>query len=252
LTSESALPPSSEGNKLADAVAADIYHPGYLGPGSYAVLLPQDEEPGRLHEREESVASERSDRELTHQHTISRDMRYQMASAVLSTLRHYNTIKELTLWYNATNAGGVIPAQLQIDVVNALEPVVDKHNLRRRSPSSQLIAQVLETTSRPFPISQSLEARDFHILCSGENLRFEAISWILATAGRSLVFGCVPESFKDLAKRDTKSRLVDELLRASTSCLFLTTMLATVNDVTIWMYYENYLFTSMMCGSAGM
>lgn len=174
-----------------------------------------------------------------------------MASDVLSAFRHYNAIKELVLWYNASNEAGVIPAQLQVDAVNALESVVDKHNLRREPPSAELIAQVLESTSRPFIISQSLEARDFHILCSGENLRFEIIGFLLATAGRSLTFGFAPDLFRDPANKGVKARFVDELLRASTTCLFLTTMLATVNDITIWMYYENYLFTTMMCGYAG-
>ncbi|KAI4937495.1 uncharacterized protein J4E92_002226 [Alternaria infectoria] len=241
----------SHGDKLADAVAADVYHPGFLGPGSYAVLLPQDEEPGQMREREESVASERSDRELTHQHTLSKSMRYQMACDVLSTLRHYNAIKELVLWYNATNEAGVIPAQVQVDAVNALEAVVDKHDLRRKKPSSLLISQVLETTARPFTVSQSMEAHDFHILCSGDNLRFETIGFLLATAGRSLTFGFVPDIFSDPANKDMKLHFADELLRASTTCLFLTTMLATVNDITIWMYYENYLFTIMICGYQG-
>jgi hypothetical protein len=232
-------------------VAADVYHPGFLGPGSYAVLLPQDEEPGRPREREESVASERSDRELTHQHTLSKSMRYQMASDVLSTFRHYDSIRELVLWYNAYIEAGVVPAQLSVDMVNALESVVDKHDLRREAPSAQLIEQVLETTARPFTVSQSLEARDLHILCSGENLRFETIGFLLATAGRSLTFGLAPELFTDPANKDMKIRLTDELLRASTTCLFLTTMVATVNDLTVWLYYENYVFTIMMCGYTG-
>ncbi|KAE8853187.1 hypothetical protein PTNB73_02494 [Pyrenophora teres f. teres] len=244
-------PPSTEGEKLADAVAADVYHPGFLGPGSYAVLLPQDEEPGQLREREESVASERSDRELTHQHTISKSMRYQMAYDVLSTFRHYNAIRELILWYNASNEAGVIPAHIQVDTVNALEAIIDKHDLRRKAPSPELTEQVLESTARPFIISQSLEARDFHILCSGENLRFEVIGFLLATAGRSLTFGFAPDLFSDPSKKDMKIRFTDELLRASTTYLFITTMLATVNDITVWMYYENYVFTIMMCGYTG-
>lgn len=178
-------------------------------------------------------------------------MRYQMAKGVLSTFRHYNAIRELVLWYNAGNEAGVIPAQLQIDAINGMEQVVDKHNLRNSPPSPQLISQVLESTSRPLTISQSLEARDFHILCSGENLRFEIIGFLLATAGRSLTFGFAPDVFNDPANRGLKSRFIDELLRASTTCLFLCTMLATVNDINIWMYYENYLFTTMMCGYAG-
>jgi hypothetical protein len=175
-----------------------------------------------------------------------------MASDVLSTLRHYPTIKELVLWYNEGNQAGVIPAQLQVDAVNALESIVDKHNLRHAPPNPQLISQVLESTSRPFTLAQTLEAHDFHILYSGENLRFEIIGFLLATAGRSLTFGFCPDLFNEPANRGMKSQFVDELLRASTTCLFLCTMLATVNDITLWMFYENYLLTTMMCGYAGM
>ncbi|KAH7067533.1 hypothetical protein BKA63DRAFT_557128 [Paraphoma chrysanthemicola] len=242
---------TSPNDKLADAVAADVYHPGFLGPGSYAVLLPQDEESSVPREREVSVASERSDWELTHQHPLTKSMRYQMASDVLKVFRHYNALRELILWYNASNEAGVVPAQLQVDAINAIEAVVDKHDLRKAAPSPQLISQVLECTSRPFVIAQTLEARDFHILCSGENLRFEIIGNLLATAGRSLTFGFAPDLFSDPVNRGLKSQFVDEVLRASTTCLFLCTMLATVNDITIWMYYENYLFTTMMCGYAG-
>ncbi|KAF2031126.1 hypothetical protein EK21DRAFT_99886 [Setomelanomma holmii] len=242
---------TSPNDKLADAVAADVYHPGFLGPGSYAVLLPQDEESIVPREREVSVASERSDWELTHQHPLTKSMRYQMASDVLKVFRHYNAIRELILWYNTSNEAGVIPAQLQVDAISSLESIVDKHDLRRAAPNPELISQVLESTSRPFTIAQTLEARDFHILCSGENLRFEIIGTLLATAGRSLTFGFAPDLFSDPVNRNLKSQFVDELLRASTTCLFLCTMLATVNDITIWMYYENYLFTTMMCGYAG-
>ncbi len=175
-----------------------------------------------------------------------------MACDILTTFRHYNAIKELILWYNASNEAGIIPAQLQIDAINALEQVVDKHNLRITSPSPELISQVLESTSRPLTISRSLEARDFHILCSGENLRFEIIGFMLSTAGRSLTFGFVPDLFNDPENRKLRPQFCDELLRAGTLCQLLCNMLATVNDITIWMFYENYLFTTMMCGYAGM
>jgi hypothetical protein len=189
--------------------------------------------------------------DLTHQHPLTKSMRYQMASDVLATLRYYTSIRELILWYNASNEAGVIPAQLQVDAINAMESIVDKHNLQHSPPSPHLISQVLESTSRPFVMTQALEARDFHILCSGENLRFETIGYLLATAGRSLTFGFAPDIFSNPANRGLKSQMIDELLRASTTCLFLCTMLATVNDITIWMFLENYMFTTMMCGYAG-
>jgi hypothetical protein len=178
-------------------------------------------------------------------------MRHQMASDVLKVFRHYDAIRELILWINASSEARVVPAQVQVDAINALEAIVDKHSLRSAAPSLQLVSQVLESTSRPFTISQSLEARDFHIICSGENLRFEIIGCLLATAGRALTFGFAPDVFSGPANRALKLQFVDELLRASTTCLFLCTMLATVNDLTVWMYHDNYTFTTMMCGFAG-
>jgi len=44
-------------------------------------------------------------------------MRHQMASDVLKVFRYYTAIKELVLWYNASNEAGVIPAQIQVDAV---------------------------------------------------------------------------------------------------------------------------------------
>jgi hypothetical protein len=167
-------------------------------------------------------------------------MRHQMASDVLKVFRHYDAIRELILWINASSEARVVPAQVQVDAINALEAIVDKHSLRSAVPSLQLVSQVLESTSRPFTISQSLEARDFEI-----------IGCLLATAGRALTFGFAPDVFSGPANRALKLQFVDELLRASTTCLFLCTMLATVNDLTVWMYHDNYTFTTMMCGFAG-
>jgi hypothetical protein len=44
-------------------------------------------------------------------------MRHQMASDVLKVFRYYTAIKELVLWYNASNEAGVVPAQIQVDAV---------------------------------------------------------------------------------------------------------------------------------------
>ncbi|KAJ8105765.1 hypothetical protein OPT61_g9982 [Boeremia exigua] len=237
--------------KMADAVAADTYSPGFLGPGSYALLLPRDDGSELHQQREASATSDAPEHELTHQYTLKKAMRREVVTSILSVFRHFSAIQELILWYNASNEAGVIPAQLQIDAINAIAPFVEKHNLKRSPPSVELVDQIMENSSKPLCVSHIANARDLHKACSGDNLRLEMIGFLLATAGRSLTFGFSPDTFSGPGNRGLRSRFVDELLSASTQCITITSLIATVNDITVWMYYENYLFTTMVCGYSG-
>lgn len=204
-----------------------------------------------LQRREASVSSGAPEHELTHQYTLKKEWRRDVVTSILSTLRNYATIQELILWYNAGNEAGVIPAQLQIDAINAIGPFVDKHNLRRSPPSTQLVDQIMENSRKPLCVTKITDPRDLYKSCSGDNLRLETIGFLLATAGRSLTFGFSPDTFSGPANRGLRARLVDELLSASTQCITITSLIGTVNDVSVWMYYENYLFTTMICGYSG-
>lgn len=244
-------PTPQQEEKLADAVAADTYSPGYLGPGSYALLLPQDDGLEVPPIRESSVTSESPEPEMTHQYFLNKAMRRELVANVLSVLRHYAAIRELVLWYSAKNEAGAVPASLQVDMVNAMESFVEQHNLRRRSPSTEVVDQILENTGKPLCVPRIASPRDLHKACSGANLRLETIGFLLAIAGRSLSFGNSPDGFSGSGNRGLRARFVDELLSASTKCLTLTPLISTVNDVTVWMYYENFLFTAMICGYSG-
>ncbi|KAF2999680.1 hypothetical protein E8E13_002029 [Curvularia kusanoi] len=249
---DGAFPPKTpDEDVLADAVAADTYSPGYLGPGSYALLLPQDDGSESRQQREASVTSDIPEHELTHQYTLKKAMRREVVTSILSVFRHYAAIQELVLWYNASNEAGVVPAQIQVDAINSIAPFVEKHNLRRVAPSPQLVDQIMENSRKPLCVTKITNPQDLHKACSGDNLRLEMIGFLLATAGRSLAFGFSTDTFAGPENRGLRARFVDELLSASTQCITITSLIATVNDVTVWMYYENYLFTTMVCGYSG-
>jgi hypothetical protein len=77
------------------------------------------------------------------------------------------------------------------------------------------------------------------------------IGFLLSTAGRALGFGYAPGLFGGSENRGRKQRFIDQLLRTSTTCLELCPMLSTTNDLTLWLYYENYMFTALVCGFVG-
>lgn len=109
----------------------------------------------------------------------------------------------------------------------------------------------MENSKKPLCVTKITNPNDLHKACSGDNLRLEMIGFLLATAGRSLAFGFSTDTFAGPGNRGLRARFVDELLSASTQCITISSLIATVNDITVWMYYENYLFTTMICGYSG-
>jgi hypothetical protein len=174
-----------------------------------------------------------------------------MATDVLKGLRHYDLIKVMVVGYCENCDAGIVPEAMGIAAVEALKDTVDQFDLTKRAPSAQLVASVLENTSRPLDLSPSLLARDFHKLITGKNLRFETLGWLLANAGRSWLFGLGIDYMKEGRQPSWKDQFIHEMLKASTTCLFLATLVSPPNDIMIWMFYENLLFTSMMYGYSG-
>ncbi|KAF2873751.1 hypothetical protein BDV95DRAFT_567686 [Massariosphaeria phaeospora] len=242
---------SQEADEFADAVTADAYRPGYLGPTSYAANLPKDDESVPPRGRDASISSQTSDPELAHQYTVSKAMRIQMATDILKSLRYHTIIQDLVRLHCEASQVGVIPMPLEFEAVKALKPTIDEYRLETSMPAPELVSKVLGNTSRPLDISLSTQPSEFYRTCTGNNLRFEMIGFILATAGRSLLFGPTSFFFKHPQFFDKKSQLVDELLRSSTICVLLCSVISPVNDIMIWMFYENLMLTSMMCGYSG-
>ncbi|KAF2646414.1 hypothetical protein P280DRAFT_544778 [Massarina eburnea CBS 473.64] len=239
--------PFSQNGKFTDAVAVETYRPGYLGPTSYEANLPKDELSPILHNREASVESE-TDLEMAHQHPLTKSMRMQMTTDILKTFRYYSTIKELVVWHGLHCQAGTIPLPFDVGLIQALQPTVDRYNLTHSVPDPRLVTSVLENSSKPLEITQSLKACDFHRTCTGDNIRLETIGVLLATAGRALSFGSCSHLINDQTNPGLRSKLVDELLRASTSCVILCSMITPVNDLLTWLLFDNYYLTIMVCG----
>ncbi|KAL5459604.1 hypothetical protein PMIN06_002746 [Paraphaeosphaeria minitans] len=238
-------------DKFADAVPMTTNQPGYLGPTSYTAILPKDEANAVILDGEASIASDGSDIEMAHQHPLTKSMRMQMTTEVLKCLRHYPIIQEVINILLQFAQSCIIPLPLEIDLVNGLGPIVDRFNLMHSVPDPRLVARVLDNSSRPLAIPDDMKASDFHQICSGDNIRLEVLGFLLASAGRAISYGLCSYRFSDPAIPNSKSRLIDELLRASTTCTILCTVISPVNHIFIWMLYENYSFTIMVNGFSG-
>lgn len=231
----------------SDLVGKTSFREGYLGPTSYAAILPKDDDPSPAYDRPPSIASD-EDQESMMQQPLTRTMRHQMASAILKSLRRYRRIQNLVKIYWTGSQAGVVPEMINISVLDALKTTVDKYNLTERAPSAELVSTVLENSSKPLDISPTIQAQDFYTLVTGDNLRLEVIGYLLSTAGKACYFGLEPYTMGSDADRSIKSQFIKEMLRSSTMCLILCTLITPVNDIMLWLLFDNLVLTSIMSG----
>jgi hypothetical protein len=67
---------------------------------------------------------------------------------------------------------------------------------------------------------------------------------------RRLLTGCFGNR-NEVHRRSARPAFTQEMLRSSRTCLILCFDLSPVNDVLVWMFYENFLLTSIISGYTG-
>ncbi|KAF2113030.1 hypothetical protein BDV96DRAFT_497104 [Lophiotrema nucula] len=242
---------SEDQMNFVDAVDAETYRPGYLGPTSFEAILPKHNDSPPFRNRVASHEPEGIHDRMCLQHPLTKSMRIQMATEVLKGLRNYRLIRDLVVLYYISCHAGIVAEPLVINAVNALKSTVDHYDLTSTAPSPELVTKILDNSTRPLKIPATIEACDFHTLFTGENLRLETLGFLMAVAGRSMMFGIIPENWNEELRKDYGGKFADEMLRLSTTCLVVCTLLTPVNDIVIWMFWENLQDTFMMCGYGG-
>lgn len=224
-----------------------------MGPTSHAALLAADsakDQDAAIFGRQTSVDSEDrdSDSEYCIQYPLTKSMRFQMVTEVLKSLRHIKMIHHLVHRYFKLWSVRYIAAPMGVDMIDALKKTVEQYNLTKSPADPRTVSRILKNTAQPLHIPPTMSAKDFHTLCTGENLRLELIGFLLAIAGTARDFGLRSDRPYDDRDSSTKSQFIEEMVRSSTSCLIISQLISPVNDVSIWMIYENLLVTSISCG----
>lgn len=105
-----------------------------------------------------------------------------------------------------------------------------------------LSAKISQNTLSPLIIPTSITAREFHSLFTGQNLRWEFIGFLFACAGRLALAKPATSSIFVNANGEVvyRDRFCHEMMMASRTCVALCRHNgAVVNDLLIWLLYEN-------------
>ncbi|GES59314.1 fungal specific transcription factor [Aspergillus terreus] len=163
---------------------------------------------------------------------------------VLGYLQELSFMDSLIQEYYAISEAAVIPKPL---VLNSLAKVKADHGLRKGFSETE-ITWILENTIQQFDIQPTIEGRDFHELFTGPKLRLETVALIYSLAGIANMFCLTQDKSSPRNLLEYRSLFAKRMLLASDTILQICKILTPVNDLTIWVLYENVILSTVVYG----
>lgn len=190
---------------------------GYLGPTSYSDIL------GHL-----AIGTA----DVLHPRWI------EVGNQVIGRLRaNFLFINDLTRRYLRVSQSAAIPAPFLLRTLDTIEQM-----LGSSISDKELAALVLKNTSRSFDVSPTEDGSRFHLLFSGDNLRFEIIGILCSVAGRAEGHSSVIDMSTRLPTR------IEEMFRLSEQCIEITRAAGSSNDLSVWLLQDNMSLSTMIFG----
>ncbi|KAF2489730.1 hypothetical protein BU16DRAFT_597224 [Lophium mytilinum] len=218
------------------------HQPGYLGPTSYEAILSLDNHaiPDRT-PSDSGISDSACDHECFVGQFIPKSSRSKIALDALTCLRFFPVIDRLVVAFYGKAQALISPAPSPF-ILNALAAVrrtVEEFGLENNPPDPHLITAVLANTIKKVKVPPT--ASQFHEMFTGENLRLETIALLLNITARAVYIGLANEMTDGF-------QTANEMFRASSACVELCKLLAPVNDLLLWLYFDNAVLTSIICG----
>ncbi|KAI3341531.1 hypothetical protein F4824DRAFT_515086 [Ustulina deusta] len=180
----------------------------------------------------------------------------ECAVEIVSQLRFITLVSKSIEEYLSFSQVSLVPRpiilQLLVSVQDSLS--VFSHTEQDMSEQSTQISQqvtstaeaILRSSTTDIAITSSLDLKDFCGLFSGENLRLETLGLLYTIAGRALLCGSD-------CNRLRHKEFIRQIIWCSNTSLRLAHELAPqMNDLIIWLAYENLQLTSILKGDEGL
>lgn len=174
----------------------------------------------------------------------------QRAFDVLQVLIDWPVLEQLVREYHVVTQAAVIPEPLVLNTLSSLSEL-HKRYAQSGNPDDnlQVLANsIIENTACPFDIPSTQDGHSFHTLFTGRQARLEIIGFVYALAGKASLLDRAANRFQESGRPLSRVEFARRMLHASDTALQLCKMLTPVNDLTIWLLYENLLLASMVNG----
>lgn len=173
----------------------------------------------------------------------------EYSSRLIKFMQPFSAIENLVRQHYKASQVLTVAAPLVLGSLPHIKAMVDQ-----KDADIEVIARTVnENTLRPFVIDASITATNFYDLFTGQNLRWEYIGFLFTCAGRWAMTGQAdsPKFTNAYGVIIDRKTFVHEMMMASRTCVALCRQNgAVVNDVLVWLLYENLIFSSMYYGDS--
>ncbi|KAF2876243.1 hypothetical protein BDV95DRAFT_602247 [Massariosphaeria phaeospora] len=222
----------------------------YLGSTSYASVFAEEQPlPNSLHEQPaETIHATPS--VLPSRVIGSRHCQMGIGHSILSKLSPFSLIERLITDYfeNFKFKASLLVGPLVMSALPQLR--VDLEHLAALDNPSPAYAEITKNTARPLKVPSTMLASTFHTLFTGRNLRWETLGLMLIVAGSNAQFTSPddPMFTLDDGKKLARDEFIEDMIHASNDCISLCQVHGAVNDIMVWMIYNNMIVTSNFYG----
>ena len=173
----------------------------------------------------------------------------EYGSKLIKLMQPFSAIEDLIRQLYKANQVSTVAAPLVLGSLPHVKVMLDQ-----KDADIEVIAQTInENTLCPFVIDASITATNFCDLFAGKNLRWEYVGFLFACAGRSAMTRQAnsPKLTNAYGEIIDFKTFVHEMMMTSRTCVTLCRQNgAVVNDILVWLLYENLQFSSMHYGDS--
>lgn len=220
----------------------------YLGSTSYASVFAEERPlPEAMHDqppmRMSSTPSVASSGLAGNRHC-----RMHEGMSVISKLEPFTFLARCVEAYFKTNKAPALVGPL---VTSALPQIhKDIQQLAAADDPIPAYAEITKNSAQPLKVPLNTLASEFHTLWTGANLRWESLGLVMILAASTAQFTSPddPIFILDNGTRVNKDEFIEEMIHASNDCITLCQVHGAVNDIMIWLLYNNMLVISNFYG----
>ena len=175
-------------------------------------------------------------------------------AAVLALLSEFPTYEPFIQQWVEYSKGIALIASFMPECVASIKRDLYHPFVRAKSGRALLHASemLFKNSSKPLKMPPNMAFQQYHILFTGENLRWEAIGMLFAAVGLSASTMLAADTTLDMTKTASVNQksLASRMLEASDVCIAFCEQTGHLNDPQMWLIYENFLLMSQVVGDS--
>ncbi|KAL4937256.1 hypothetical protein BDV06DRAFT_203293 [Aspergillus oleicola] len=230
--------PSSIEITIRTPVTDESLPRGYFGPTSFESAITGISE--------SAVSPSMGDSQLGHGHSVLPSYWVAETTKILSILAENSPIEELIREFYDASQAAIVPTPFILKYMEGMRDIIEKSDTPELLHKKTI--RILENTARRFQIPSDIKGRDFHSLSTGPQMRLEIIGLVYSLAGRASFFGFAQGEFSRSSGAASRVKFARKMLMASDTAIQVCKMLTPVNDMMVWLQYENWLLACLFYG----